>query len=76
MTVLEYTQNGHQVIQCNFFYCCLLNFFDDMELMILGFLFGSCRICKCLGTSFLVYKGGFVDKNQDKYLYPFASLTA
>ena len=44
--------------------------------MILGFLFGSCRICKCLGTSFLVYKGGFVDKNQDKYLYPFASPTA
>ena len=23
--------------------------------MILGFLFGSCRICKCLGTSFWVY---------------------
>ena len=41
--------------------------------MILGFLFGSCRICKCLGTSFLVYKGGFIDKNQDKYLYPFAA---
>ena len=87
MTVLEYTQNGHQVIQCNFFYCCLLqllflnisktdSFFDVIELMILGFLFGSCRICKCLGTSFLVYKGGFVDKNQDKHLYPFASLTA
>ena len=41
MTVLEYTQNGHQVIQCNFFYCCLLqllflnisetdSFFDDI----------------------------------------------
>ena len=44
--------------------------------MILGFLFGFFRICKCLGTSFLVYKGGFVDKNQDKYLYLFASLTA
>ena len=44
--------------------------------MILGFWFGFSRICKCLGTSFLVYKGGFVDKNQDKHLYPFASLTA
>ena len=31
------------------------SFFDDIELMILGFCFGFSRICKCLGTSFLVY---------------------
>lgn len=44
--------------------------------MILGFWLGFSWICKCLGTSFLVYNGGFIDKNRDKHLYAFASLTA
>ena len=39
-----------------------IHFFDNIESMILGFLLGFCRICKCLGTSFLVYDGDVFDR--------------
>ena len=42
--------------------------------MIIGFWFGFNRICKCWGTYFFLSQC-FLDKNLDKPLYPFASLT-
>ena len=42
------------------------SFFDDIELMILGFWFWFSRICKCWGTFFFLSLC-FLDKNQDKH---------
>ena len=41
-------------------------FFEDVELMIIGFWFGFNRICKCWGTSFFLSQC-FLDKNLDKH---------